>query len=994
MLLVGIVGATTVRVYATTDGMMSNYSASGITWPIMRNGTGIDYGTDTTDVVEIQAASSSPLFKEHIKSGVTFPTSLYVPAGATVTAATVGIKGNSYMNTLTAYNGVSLSMVDFNPASKGLYIASDLDKTTHTRVAPDVSYSSFETTTDADGIVTFPLNRLGLDKISKTGNTTFLFDINRSVDNSAISYLGSNTAAMFFFDAVSSANPPYIDITYTTDQCYGASECNPTEDPIGGGRGYSRVITSTNSSIAYVVTSKAQLLSALGGSPGIIFIPSTANIDMSGTFSTNVPNGFTLASDRGYDGSQGGRIYQTILGGDPTTGFPNMFTIGNNVRITGLRIEGPQPDTTYVGPEGNQRSGIAAYAKSGDEIDNCNISGWSFVGVWIGTGGSGQESLGKSTTELGSAVANINHNYIHHCQQEETGYGIETSASYALIKANLFDYTRHAITGQGNYNEGYEATYNVHLGNTTYPMFDVHGYPTDAPTSIAGDTYRIKYNTFNSSQVWPYDIQFRAAPINGATIQYNRLQVYTNPALNDNIPPVYSAYCNGITMSNNLLWLNQTLWTGQYIWNGTAVCPAPAVSSPTAHFYMNVSTPTPTPTTPPTTVPTTVSTTATTSPTTTVTTPPPGDLYGVSSYSGVTPIGGGAGYTGGIYTTGDYTVTTLSQFNSHMVGGSQPATSGQVVFIPSGTNITFPSGNTPSIPAGVTIASDRGYNGHTGAVLKKTQSSGGWSDAMLLIGGNNVRVTGLTLEGEMLPSSAEPLESESLYLQGIRNVGSYTGEVVDNNEIRGWAYSGVEVKGVPTNGRPWIHNNYFHHNQARGEGYGTEVNGGDALVEANTYDYNRHDITGTGRAGEQYTFQYNLILGHCDNPTGGNHVDVHENGLENPTPMMSGSTYIVRYNTVYDVGTGSNQEAFLHQSANPTNGMYVSYNDIQTNWGGSWVDQYTGLSASNYQGVTSAIYQTRTNEWPTWAGMYCTNNRWRGTVYASNTNIVWYQVGS
>ena len=44
----------------------------------------------------------------------------------------------------------------------------------------------------------------------------------------------------------------------------------------------------------------------------------------------------------------------------------------------------------------------------------------------------------------------------------------------ALIEANLFDYTRHAITGTGRPGEGYEAAYNIHLGNTTNNIFDVH----------------------------------------------------------------------------------------------------------------------------------------------------------------------------------------------------------------------------------------------------------------------------------------------------------------------------------------------------------------------------------------------------------------------------------------------------------------------------------------------------------------------------------------
>jgi hypothetical protein len=316
-----------------------------------------------------------------------------------------------------------------------------------------------------------------------------------------------------------------------------------------------------------------------------------------------------------------------------------------------------------------------------------------------------------------------------------------------------------------------------------------------------------------------------------------------------------------------------------------------------------------------------------------------------------------------------------------MVGGSQPATAGQVIFIPSGTTITFPAGNPPAIPPGVTLASDRGYNGHAGAVLKKSSSSGGWTDNMLDIGGNNVRVTGLQLEGEMFPSTSSPVVSESNYLQGITNNGGYTGEIVDNNELRGWAYSAVQVKEVPSAGRPWIHNNYFHHNQARGEGYGIEVNGGDALVEANIFNYNRHDITGTGVTGEKYEFRYNIIQGGCDNPIGGVHVDVHESLDES---SKAGNTFLIHHNTVIQ-GSGINQQAFVHIRDIPTTGAYIYNNDIQTNWG----------SDSNYDGAQSVIYQShsQTRSVSNW-NLFATNNKWKGTVYTTNSGIVVEQCGS
>ncbi|MCK9592808.1 MAG: PKD domain-containing protein, partial [Methanoregula sp.] len=109
-------------------------------------------------------------------------------------------------------------------------------------------------------------------------------------------------------------------------------------------------------------------------------------------------------------------------------------------------------------------------------------------------------------------------------------------------------------------------------------------------------------------------------------------------------------------------------------------------------------------------------------------TPVSNGAYGAgTSYGGYT-IGGGAGYPTYSAATATYVVTTLAQFKSHMVGGSQPAKAGEIVFIPSGTTINFNGNSVVTIPAGVIIASDRGYNGNTGAILKKSLSSGGWTD--------------------------------------------------------------------------------------------------------------------------------------------------------------------------------------------------------------------------------------------------------------------------
>jgi hypothetical protein len=319
-----------------------------------------------------------------------------------------------------------------------------------------------------------------------------------------------------------------------------------------------------------------------------------------------------------------------------------------------------------------------------------------------------------------------------------------------------------------------------------------------------------------------------------------------------------------------------------------------------------------------------------------------------------------------------------------MSGGADEAPSGHIVFIATGTTITLlATDNAVTIPAGVTIASDRGYSTNTGGMIKKTLGPGGYVGRALCIGGANVRITGLILEGEMIAEGAEHDDTdgygEAYLLTGIYNGGGYMvagygGLVVDNCEIRGWGYAGVFSQMVPTATRPWIHHNYIHH-----MGYGVNINGGDGLVEANIFDYNRHDMTGGGLTGEKYEFRYNIILGH-GMQTGASHVDVHENEYHATDGLdIAGSTFLIHHNTV-NQGSGTAQAAFVHVRDNPQVGAYVENNLINTDWG----------TGSNDDGAQSVIYQTH-NLSATWARLFCTNNTWKGVIYPDNTTIVWYQ---
>jgi PKD repeat protein len=330
------------------------------------------------------------------------------------------------------------------------------------------------------------------------------------------------------------------------------------------------------------------------------------------------------------------------------------------------------------------------------------------------------------------------------------------------------------------------------------------------------------------------------------------------------------------------------------------------------------------------------------------------------------PIGGGAGYSKiitGTEASVKYTVSTRAE----LLTALRSAKSGETVFVKRTAVIDMTGTPTVTIPSGVTLASDRGLAGSSGALIKRTRNlNGGWEEPMFIAGGNNVRITGLQIEGEMKPQDWAGV-NERYYLVGLSavNVDSFT---VDNCELRGWSWAAVSLR-ESTNS--YIHHNYIHSNQAKGEGYGTCHYGGNAIVEANLYNYNRHDITGAGLTGEQYTFRYNTDLGY-GTASGGSRVDVH---ADESGGSFAGDAFYIHHNTFHDNGAGVQRMLPIQISEKPTTGAYINNNNFE---GGTVAGGY-------YTGpIRQLVYSTT-------GRMYVTGNLW-GSKVVPDGSIVMYEV--
>lgn len=266
--------------------------------------------------------------------------------------------------------------------------------------------------------------------------------------------------------------------------------------PIGGGLGYHEPVTGGD----FIVESAEALIEALGKAKSgeVVFLPADCWIDLTSLIYIDnlvlrIAEGVTLAGNRGEKGSPGGLLTSDALD------TPHMLvTDGPRVRITGLRIEGPNPkryldhhQRSLRGVRGREhynqfpRSRGIQTEQDSLRVDNCEISGFGHAAIHLLSGRGHQ----------------IHHNYLHHNQYQGLGYGVCHNTAFSTITYNLFDWNRHSIAGTGSPPSGYEARHNVELGVSLSHCFDMHGgRDRKDGSNTAGSWCRIENNTFMGTE--------------------------------------------------------------------------------------------------------------------------------------------------------------------------------------------------------------------------------------------------------------------------------------------------------------------------------------------------------------------------------------------------------------------------------------------------------------------------------------------------------------
>ena len=325
------------------------------------------------------------------------------------------------------------------------------------------------------------------------------------------------------YDRPDFAPPPEIGQTWVEidGQVYGA-KANEL-GPLGGGEGYQRIVTDGDYRVATVDELIEALKQAKAGE--VVYVEPDADIDcttlvFAEKLVLGIPEGVTLASNRGHEGSKGATIYS-----DAFATVPLIKILGPNVRITGLWIRGPDPlrrldhhRRSFKAERGDSKVQHVYYYKfpvgrgmstefSGLEVDNCEVSGWGHAGIFL--------SNGKDH--------HVHHCYIHHNQMNGLGYGVSHGygkEAVSLIEYNLFNANRHSIAGTGKPGNAYEAANNVEMGVSLSHMFDMHGGgDRQDGTTIAGDWMKVHHNTFCCTSAT--GIVIRGVPVELADIHHN-----------------------------------------------------------------------------------------------------------------------------------------------------------------------------------------------------------------------------------------------------------------------------------------------------------------------------------------------------------------------------------------------------------------------------------------------------------------------------------------
>jgi len=317
----------------------------------------------------------------------------------------------------------------------------------------------------------------------------------------------------------------------------GKEEPQIRESVVGGGSAYDGK-TFTEADATVVVTSRGELSSALDDaeSGDVVFLPGDERIEMNGE-TMWIPDGVTLASDRGVDGSSGG------VSNEANDGNVRVFKSTNGVHMSGLRFFGPHKNQGSV-DYGNtwDHAGIGLQLRGdGGEVSNCEVAGFGYDAI---------RSEGDN---------HVHHSVIRNNPMSGLGYGVQvfSGSDETVIEYCEFENNRHCIVGQGS--AGYVARYNICREDQVHHAFDHHG--TGGPTEIHNNRFEMVPGTVDI-----YPSAFRARECLDGPVD-----IHHNWCFNSNEPNPNDPADGDAAFANKCEFQNMNIYENHY---GTSTPPA------------------------------------------------------------------------------------------------------------------------------------------------------------------------------------------------------------------------------------------------------------------------------------------------------------------------------------------------------------------------------------------------------------------------------------
>jgi hypothetical protein len=274
-----------------------------------------------------------------------------------------------------------------------------------------------------------------------------------------------------------------------------------------------------------MVHSPDELVTALSNpqTTSPVIIPRDVQWDMSSYSQIPLHSGVSLVGERGALGSRP-LLYST----NKTHDYALFDITGNDVRIEGLHLRGPEADdrtdgqkatrAIFVHEDADQQLGRRVMIRD-NELEQWTTAGVELAGAHSDAVTPADYNPGWAVLQPADAgLVRVEGNYIHNNVMDGSGYGVVVSGgAYVTVEGNVFNYNRHDVACDGHAHTGYIARFNYVMqggfkqGSYYNQRFDVHGTADHGYGGAAGEYFLIAFNTIRGDQTYYAGLSTRPA---------------------------------------------------------------------------------------------------------------------------------------------------------------------------------------------------------------------------------------------------------------------------------------------------------------------------------------------------------------------------------------------------------------------------------------------------------------------------------------------------